>query len=143
MIRKAEPDDMGRILEMGQRFVSETSYHEHIALDPEKLSGTVVSVATNPRGVILVSERDARVDGMIALVMNEHPYSGLLTAFELVWWVDPESRGIGRELLGAAEGWAKENGARAIQMVAPNARVGALYERLGYRAVETAYQRSL
>lgn len=143
MIRKAEPSDMERILEMGQRFVSETSYGEHIKLNPEHLSGTVVGVATNPMGVILVSERDALVNGMIALVVSNHPYSGLPTAFELVWWVDPESRGTGRELLSAAEGWAREHGAKAIQMVAPNSRIGALYERLGYRPIETSYQRSL
>jgi GNAT superfamily N-acetyltransferase len=137
------PDDIGRIIEMGQRFVRETTYGEFIELSMERLSMTVVGVASNPKGVILLSEDGPDVTGMIALVVQEHPYSGIPMAFELVWWVDPERRGIGRELLSAAEGWAREQGARAIQMVAPNPRVGALYERLGYRAVETSYQRSL
>ena len=143
MIRKAEPADMGRIVEMGTRFVEETTYREHVSIDPQRLTGTVVDLATNPNGVILVSENGNHVDGMIAMLMYEHPYSGIMTAFELVWWVDPEARGTGRQLLSAAEGWAREMGAKAVQMVAPNLRVGALYERLGYRPIETSYQRSL
>jgi GNAT superfamily N-acetyltransferase len=64
-------------------------------------------------------------------------------AFEVVWWVEPEARGDGVRLLRAAEDWAIEQGIGKMQMVAPNERVGALYERMGYLPVETSYQRTL
>jgi GNAT superfamily N-acetyltransferase len=142
VIRRAEPEDMERIVEMGQRFVAETEYSERIAVRPERLLDTVINVATNPDGVIFVSGKDA-VTGMIAMLAYDHPFSGERTAFEVVWWVDPEARGDGIRLLRAAESWAKEQGATKMQMVAPNQRVGALYERLGYAPIETSYQRSL
>jgi len=142
-IRKAEPTDVGRLIEMGERFVSETTYSKHISVNPERLGTTIMNLATNPDAVILVSEHGDRVDGMIAMLIYDHPYSGLRTAFEVVWWVDPEARGRGRKLLDAAENWARENGAKAVQMVAPNPRIGALYEGLGYTLVEASYQRGL
>jgi GNAT superfamily N-acetyltransferase len=93
--------------------------------------------------VILVSGSDATITGMIAMLAYDHPFSGERMAFEVVWWVEPEARGDGVRLLRAAEDWAMEQGIGKMQMVAPNERVGALYERLGYLPVETSYQRSL
>ena len=63
----------------------------------------------------------------------------------MTWWVDPAARGIGLALLRRAERWAAETGAAAIQMIAPatNPRVGRIYERRGYRALETSYQRAI
>jgi GNAT superfamily N-acetyltransferase len=143
VIRRATADDAGRLVEMGQRFVAETEYSGLISAKPECLAQTVASVLENPNGVVLVSGSDASVTGMIAMLAYNHPFSGERTAFEVVWWVEPESRGDGVRLLRAAEDWAKEQGATAVQMVAPNERVGALYARLGYAPVETSFQRSL
>jgi GNAT superfamily N-acetyltransferase len=143
VIRRATADDAGRLVEMGQRFVAETEYSGLIAARPECLAQTVASVLENPNGVVLVSGSDASVTGMIAMLAYNHPFSGERTAFEVVWWVEPEARGDGVRLLRAAEDWAKEQGATAVQMVAPNDRVGALYQRLGYAPVETSFQRSL
>ncbi len=142
-IRKAVPGDLERIVEMGMRFVAETGYHKLIQVRPEKLADTVLSIAENPDGVVLVSESEGQVTGMIAMLAFDHPYSGTRTAQEVVWWVEPEHRGVGLKLLRSAEDWAKENGAEAMQMVAPTEAIGKLYARLGYEPIETSYQRSL
>ena len=142
-IRRAGPEDMQRLVEMGQRFVNETTYSGFVTINPERLSNTIIALSMNPDATILVSENGAGVNGMIALMVYDHPYSGQRTAFEVVWWVEPEARGEGLKLLSAAEGWARENGAKAMQMVAPTPRVGQLYEKHGYHLVESSYQRSL
>jgi GNAT superfamily N-acetyltransferase len=142
-IRRAIPDDLERIVEMGMRFVAETGYQDLIQVRPEKLADTVLSIVTNPDGVVFVSESGDQVTGMIAMLAFDHPYSGTRTASEAVWWVDPEHRGVGLRLLRAAEDWAKENGAKVMQMVAPTEEIGALYARLGFKPIETSYQRSL
>ena len=143
MIRRATPDDTGRLIEMGQRFVAETEYAGMIVVRPERLAATIAGVLAHPDGVILVSDTEGGVSGMIAMLVYDHPYSGERMAFEVVWWVDPEARGGGVRLLKAAEQWARERGSIAMQMVAPNEQVGALYRRLGYSPVETSFQRSL
>jgi GNAT superfamily N-acetyltransferase len=128
---------------MGARFISETDYAGIISVNPDRLSASVKAVADNPDGVILVSGSDATITGMIAMLAYDHPFSGERMAFEVLWWVEPEARGDGVRLLRAAENWAIEQGIGKMQMVAPNERVGALYERMGYLPVETSYQRSL
>jgi GNAT superfamily N-acetyltransferase len=128
---------------MGARFISETDYAGIISVNPDRLSASVKAVADNPDGVILVSGSDATITGMIAMLAYDHPFSGERMAFEVVWWVEPEARGDGVRLLRAAEDWAMEQGIGKMQMVAPNERVGALYERMGYLPVETSYQRTL
>jgi len=143
MIRQARQDDRERLLEMGMRFVAETEYRDLISAKPERIAATIDHVLGLPDGVVLVSENGKGVNGMIGLMAYDHPFSGERTAFEVVWWVDPEARGDGVRLLYAAEKWALAQGAKAIQMVAPNERVGNLYARMGYRPVETSYQRSL
>lgn len=143
LIRRATADDTVRLIEMGQNFVEGTDYKVLISVKPERLADTIASVLGNPDGVVLVSGSDATLTGMIAMLAYDHPFSGERTAFEIVWWVEPEARGDGIRLLRAAEAWAREQGATAVQMVAPNDRVGALYQRLGYAPVETSFQRSL
>jgi hypothetical protein len=85
---------------------------------------------------------DHAVVGMIGLVAITSHVSGLPTATEVMWWVDPEARGSGLTLLRRAERWAVETGAAVIQMVAPatHARLGMLYQRRGYEMMETTYQ---
>ncbi len=142
MIRRATADDTGRLIEMGQRFVRETTYNGIIAIDPERMARVIAGILANPDGVLLVSGAD-KLTGMIGMVVYDHPFSGERTAFEIVWWVEPEARGDGVRLLRAAEDWATERGAVVMQMVAPTDRVAHLYIRLGYAPVETSFQRRL
>lgn len=143
MIRRATEADIPALTAMGQRFVEETSYKTLVSADPERIAHTVVGILSTDTGVVLVSEGESGPTGMIAMLSYEHPFSGEMTAFEVVWWVNPESRGDGIRLLRAAEEWGKQKGAKKMNMVAPNDRVGALYARLGYVPVETSFQRSL
>jgi hypothetical protein len=85
-----------------------------------------------------------RAVGMLALVVLPHPMTGRPFADEVAWWVEPEYRkGLaGPQLLRRAERYAQDAGLSLIKMVAPAASsVGAFYERRGYVAVETAYQK--
>lgn len=142
MIREATEADSARLVEMGLHFVASTPYRDLIVIDSEKLTGTILGLLANPAAVILVSGNNP-LTGMLGLMVFDHPFSGERTASEVVWWVEPDARGDGLRLLKAGEDWAKAAGASKINMVAPNDRIESLYARLGYRQVETTYQRSL
>jgi len=142
-IREAEPADLDGIMKMGERFVAETTYSKFITVDPAWASKTVIDIVSNDDGAVFVVERDGKIRGMIAAQVYPHPYSGVRTATEAFWWVDPEARGCGLRLLSAMEAWAKGRGAKVIQMTAPTESIGRLYESLGYESVETSYQRSV
>lgn len=144
MIRRATLDDRDRLMQMAQRFVAETPYAGLITIDLDRLAASVGGLLENPSGCVLVSG-DATLTGMIAMLAYDHPFSGERTAFEVVWWIEPEARGSGDgvRLLRSAEAWARDGGITKMQMVAPDPRVGEFYQRMGYAPVETSYQRSL
>lgn len=141
VIRPATLADVPRLVAMGRQQIAAT-YGGAVANEAAALEALATQLVTTPTAACFVADQDGTVVGMIGLVGYAHHLSGVPTAGEVMWWVDPAARGAGLALLRRAERWAAETGARVIQMVAPatHARVGRLYERRGYQAVETTYQ---
>lgn len=145
MIREATEDDIPRLVEMGRRFIEESVYKDFMVENPEQMESLIGQILANPQGRILVSENDGKPNGMLALIAFPHYFSGELIAGEIVWWVDPEARagGTGLKLMRKAEQLAIEMGAVKMQMVAPDERIGKLYQHFGYEKVESTYQLKL
>lgn len=144
-IRPATIDDLDALAVMGEHFLQQTEYAAMLACSPVHLRDFAVRCVTGALGQsdILVSDTgDGTLTGMIGLMVAPHPFSGERVAGELFWWVEPAHRGHGVRLLRAGEAWARAHDAVRFQMVAPNARVGHLYRRLGFAPLETTYQRT-
>lgn len=141
--RFATRADLDAIVAMGRRFLAASSYRAHVAENPEQMRILAAMLIDGHESVIIVAEDASGLVGMIGLLLYDHPMSGARVCGELFWWVEPEKRGIGVRLLKDAERWAKAHGAFALAMIAPTPEVETLYERLGYQAVERAYQRAL
>ena len=142
MIREAKLEDMEAVVRMGLRFAEETHYGGIIKTDPVWITKTAADLMGRESSAVLVSENGHGPNGIIAVLMYQHPFSGEKTAFEVFWWSDPEAVGTGIRLVKAAEKWAQERGATAMQMIAPEGSdVGLLYRRMQYAPVERSYQR--
>jgi ribosomal protein S18 acetylase RimI-like enzyme len=88
------------------------------------------------RGNFLVLEEDRRLIASVYVERNgDRAYLGLLA-------VDPsqQKRGFGRRLTAAAEEFAREMGARFMELTVVNVRteLPSIYEKLGYRITGTA-----
>lgn len=142
MIRRATDADIPRLVEMGRRFLKESPYHRHIAENPQQMAELGRQLMKNAGG-LLISEHDGQITGMFGFVVYDHFMSGERVAGEVFWWVEPEARGDGVKLLRTAEQEARNAGAKAMQMIAPDEHVAGFYARLGYIPVEMTYQRSL
>lgn len=144
-IRAATLDDVPRLHELAAHFLCSTPYGDLLRAPSEaRLFSLIEQVLT--LGIILVAEVDAAIEGMIALVALEHPFSGEPFGDELVWWVEPGHRGssIGPRLLDLAEAWAMSKGLVMLKMVAPaGSDIHEFYTRMGYVPVETAYSKQL
>jgi GNAT superfamily N-acetyltransferase len=162
-VREATLEDVGAIVIMGRQFL-ETDFKGLIEPNDEAMLGVVVLVIQT--GVIFVAERShyptcacqednegpgpcscgSRIVGFLALAVLEHPLSGKIYGVEVAWWVDPAYRNgmAGPKMLGCAENYARQKGLSVLKMVAPSGspHVAAFYERRGYVAVETAYQKA-
>ena len=145
MIREATVDDVPSLVEMGARFIAETGYRNHIAINPRALANLMIGLIDAVSGVIFVSEKDGKPVGMIGAHVYMHPMSLESVGAETFWWVEPEARGKGSgiRLLKKAEAWADERGAVRMQMVAPNERVAKVYSALGYTKIEEQYQKDI
>lgn len=143
MIRAATPADLPDIADMGERFAREGPYSQFLRPDRAAMLSLARALMTDPRGLLLVSDRDAKATGMIGALITPHPYSGALVMNEMFWYVSPEDRGSGVRLLRAAEAWGRTQSAGLLIMVSPDERVSAFLTRTGYRPLETHFIKSL
>lgn len=148
MIRPATPDDMPRILEMGERFFETAGWPEIAEWDAPSMERTLGYLMEADTGCIFVAETEDGIVGMTGGMLNPFYFNlSHLTGQELFWWVEPEHRGVGSGLFDALEAWAKAAGAMSFSMIAldrlkPDV-LGRIYQRRGYRASEHSYIRRL
>ncbi len=126
---------------MGQRFLRESSYAKHLKENPERLA--MLGAQLIEKDGLILTERDQVITGMLGSILHNHFMSGELMAGEVFWWVEPEYRGDGIRLVKETETRARAAGAVSLQMIAPNERVAALYQRMGYEFVESTWQKKL
>lgn len=143
MIREATLEDVPAIVAMGQRFLAETVYRDRLANSPGHMRALAERLVAGEMSAVFVDEIDGALHGMLGLFVFEHPMSGEQVAAEAFWWVDPEVRGRGLQLLRRAEVWARAAGATVLHMIAPTDDVARLYERLRFTRLETTYGRTL
>lgn len=143
VIRPATLADVPALVVMGQQFAQTELYRDILRENPEQMAILATNLIEDEGGTVLVLERDGVLMGMIGLVCTPHFLSGDMYAGEVFWWVTPGQRGDGVRLLRAAESWAIERGATALQMIAPTERVGRFYDRLGFTRTEISYQKAL
>lgn len=119
-VRKATEADVGRIVEMSERFYPLTSYwtHSKIPFSPENVA--IVTQGLIEHSIMHVAEVDGQVVGMIGVIIVPFIFNpNYLTAGEIIWWVEPEywNTGIGRELLRSVEEPCREREVSHVQMI--------------------------
>lgn len=146
MIRRATVEDVDRIVQMGERFIRETTYRDLLPPDPPAMTvfvGALVASRVGLASVVFVDEREGALVGMLGLFLYQHPMSNQREAVECFWWQEPEYRGAGLRLLREANQWAAQERATVLRMIAPTVEVERLYERLKFRRIETTYAKEI
>ena len=109
---------------------------------PEDAGRRLARILARPDQRFLVAEFGDEVAGWIHISLSEHIDAETCVMIEgLV--VDRARRrsGIGRQLLGEAEAWARAQGCALVRLRSTDARTEAhkFYEHLGYTKVKTQY----
>lgn len=146
-VRKAQLEDVPRIIGLAARFIASTQYGRWLKPDPRAI-GDLATAFIKGAGIILLAEVDRQIVGMIAAMPFQDPLHGnAWVCDEIAWWVEPEHRGglVGPKLLKAYEVWAGQKGLSLLKMVAPaeSPEVAAFYARSGYQLLETVFYKRL
>ncbi|MBZ5760284.1 GNAT family N-acetyltransferase [Rhizobium sp. VS19-DR104.2] len=94
----------------------------------------------------LVFAPEAIAHGVLVAHAAAHPFAPIKVASELMWWVDPEHRGLAAtKMLNAYEAWARGRRCQFAGMVGLGAdpSTSRLYDRRGYAPVERHFMKSL
>ena len=144
LLREATFDDVESIVELGRNFIAGTQYAQFVKPDGEAMFRTV-SMLIEHGAVFVLEVMNGPMVGILGMAVYPHAVTGEQCAFEAFWWIEPAFRGKGISMLKRAEQWAKDRGAAFIQMVQPEseARLGRVYEHLGYVATERQFQKRL
>jgi GNAT superfamily N-acetyltransferase len=144
MIRAYQDKDLKSVLLMARKFYSSSGYESVIPFDDNSASQMIE--ASSAQGMCFVAESNGELVGFVlgmafpSMVNKYH-----LVGAEMAWWVDPDHRGVGVNLLSAIENAARENGVKIWSMVALEALnpdvAEAIYLRRGYEKTERTYSR--
>jgi GNAT superfamily N-acetyltransferase len=144
-VRRGSVEDLPAIEPLGARFYAEARLPGRFV--PAVWAATWQRLLAGGNGALFLLERTGEVCGALGAIIFPDPNDGDLVASEMFWFVAPEARGAGLRLLGAFEAWAAERGAQRLGMVhlatAGADRLAKLYERRGYRCVQTDYLKEI
>lgn len=143
MIRKATPADLPAILDMTARLHAVAGIV--IPMHRTFTEGFVQALIAHADGLVLVAENDGAVVGMLIASIGTASISPAPVAVEHGWWVNPEARGVGGQLLARYEQWAREKGCFAIRMSTPPDAEGPalILKRKGFTCSEIAWAKVL
>lgn len=146
IIRPARPDEIETIIILARdTFVGTLPVEKS-----EAVATAAIQCLMFSGGYVRVAETDAEIIGfLVGAETQVRPWSAEPCAVELLFYVKPEHR-RGRaawRLKDDFEAWARGRGVGAITFTGHHGlegdRVGRLYERWGYRPVETIYIKRL
>jgi len=114
---------------------------------PDAVSLRLHRLASDPRALVLVAEKDGRVVGVATAhaisVIHDDPDVAWLTS--LVVDGSAQGRGIGRQLVEAVEAWARSRGCVRLSVTTNRDRNDAhtFYERVGFEWTSRRYSKRL
>ncbi len=97
-------------------------------------------------GVGFVVAVDEQIVGVICGTRGPDVFSGTMVARENAFYIHPDHRKYGAELLHAFENWAEEKGCKHVVTCACSVMpkgVGAFFKRKGYEVQDTLYRKEL
>ena len=141
MTHRARPIDAASALERAEWVRMRSALHG-ASEDHERDAREFMKGALQPYGVFVVARPEGGLCGYVEV--GERPYAegcdSSPVAYLESWWVDEElrGRGIGRALVAAAQGWARERGRTEIASDAliENGASHAAHRALGFEEVE-------
>jgi GNAT superfamily N-acetyltransferase len=137
-VRPAAPGDRDQIWPLARALA--TSY----VVERPAFNRSFASLLADPTALVLIAERPS--GGLVGyLLATSHPAfhaNGPVVWVEEVMVAEPaRGTGVGRQLMAAAEAWARRRGARYVALA--TRRAAPFYQALGYEDSATYFRKPL
>jgi GNAT superfamily N-acetyltransferase len=149
-IRPAAHDDRSAVLALVPRLAATgvPPGRDAAQVESSDLHSITQALTTPASGeALLVAEHDGRIHGFIHLktVVDYFTQQPIAHVADVVVAAVAEGKGVGKDLMRAAEDWARSCGYGLVQLhvLVDNARARTLYEKLGYSAEWLKYIKRL
>jgi len=140
-------DDYFPICEMAKHF-GKAHYEKWFPIEDYKIADNVTETLSAPpdKRIILLATNEGNPVGMLVARCDDHPYSTVKVASEVMWWMEPEFRKsrLALQLPSAFEYWAKNIAKADLMMLSTvdresSEKVEKFYKRKGYSLVENGF----
>jgi RimJ/RimL family protein N-acetyltransferase len=137
VVRAANPGDAAALVQLGEEVGSESEGWLITATGWRSVGDErryLRAVRRFPHAAVLVADDDGLVVGRLSIARDEHPASRHVADLGLMVAASHRRQGIGRALLAAAVGWARDADVRKLELhVFPhNEPAIRLYEEFGF-----------
>jgi GNAT superfamily N-acetyltransferase len=141
-IRAATKSDHDEVMRISRKYIYETMLGD---LSDKQIDDVIHALLTD--GILLVAEKEDKIRGIIGGRYVEGFMNGKFTE-EILWYVEPEYRGVGKQLYSSFEEQCKTNGCVGIAMSAYSVNgflkvVERFYLQNGYKEIERKYYKTL
>jgi GNAT superfamily N-acetyltransferase len=144
-VREITPEIEAGIHALGVLCFNETQFQGSVEYAGDKLVPWARSYIKNPDRVMLVAFDGDRMVGVFMGLNSPYYFSADTIARDVLWYVhkDYRSKGVGMELLGMFESWAKDRGAKLVRIEQDSAiltpRFTSILEKRGYKFIGTVH----
>lgn len=140
MLALATTDDIPNIAYLIQELHSESPVSEMTLFDINRVQDVCLHLIQDKNSVIIL-ERQDKIIGALGATITPGTFSYDKLSTEIFWFVKPEFRSykIASSMMGAYEYWAKMNGCRFVSLSCVDPGLKKLYNRKGFKLVETAF----
>lgn len=142
-LKLATESDWPEVLRMSKAFHSFSPY-QGIPFQETKVRKIFDRYLEDPTKIIVIlGIKDSQTVGVIVGVIDELYFSEVLTAGEIIWWVDPPERRtrLSKNLFDAFEYWGRKMGAKFLSCVntSDTTDLARFYVKNGYHLAESNY----
>ena len=145
MIREARLGEVRKVTEFMTDFEKETEFvkvHvDHTVQQYEEM------IRSGRAAMFIIEDDDGNMQGGLGCVLGSDLHYPRMIAVETYWYIAPQQRGIGQQLIEHFEQWAKEKGCHATAMIHLTDSMPEVLERFyrmrGYRLIEKHYLKEL
>lgn len=146
-IRLAELTDTTDIVILGKEFYKQY-YKDLLGWNTKKVTQNLETAIKEDYFLVLVMEHNKEIVGMFVAMVAPCFFSDDIQGSELAWYVTKDHRKTGKalEMLDWYENWAKEHGAKLVNMM--NIEIGpksilSVYKKKGYKLRENTFIKEL